>query len=153
MCHTHTRHAKNGPQYEAHARRSRIIVLFSYVPEADGPDARGGTLIAIPYDSIELSQGETRDDAIDRIKTSVRESARTGRVISAEISIEGHHIRAVSCYAYCTPSRLRPPFFEKVLSRFVNKHTVLGRPCVTLGGRPSRRAAPAAPRRERARRF
>ena len=122
----HNLRAKNGPQYEAHARRSRILVLFSYVPEADGPDARGGTLIAIPYDSIELSQGETRDDAIDRIKTSVRESARTGRVISAEISIEGHHIRAVSCYAYCTPSRLRPPFFEKVLSRFVNKHTVLG---------------------------
>ena len=90
------------------------------------PRVGGGTLIAIPYDSIELAQGETRDDAIDRIRLSTRDSPRTGRVISAEISIEGHPIRAVSCYAHCTPSRLRPPFFEKVLSRFVNHRTVLG---------------------------
>ena len=32
-------------------------------------------------------------------------------------------------------------------------HPAPAEPCVALGGRPSRRAAPAAPRRERARRF
>ena len=47
----HNLRADNEPYFEATARRARILVLISYVPVADGPigpNARGGTLIAIP---------------------------------------------------------------------------------------------------------
>lgn len=110
---------------ESAARAQRILVAAAFLPDDASSGARGGTLVAIPYDAIELAEGESIHDAVERVEASIKTS-RDGRIVSVSTLFSGRKLRLVSAYAPSAPSALRPPFFRRALPRFLSKSAVLG---------------------------
>ena len=110
---------------ESAARAQRILVAAAFLPDDASSGARGGTLVAIPYDAIELAEGESIHDAVERVEASIKTS-RDGRIVSVSALFSGRKLRLVSAYAPSAPSALRPPFFRRALPRFLSKSAVLG---------------------------
>ena len=91
------------------------------------PRTKGhGTAIVIPYDSIELKQGESRHEAIRRIQAT-RQAAKGGRATTAVTLVGGRTTRLTAAYAPTgTEITSRPDFFKMKLAPYVTPSTVLG---------------------------
>ena len=112
------------------ARAQRLLLIIEYAPKGKNKVHWGGTAILIPFESIELKDKETPDQARDRILRT-RRTARLitsleGRATSVRMKVDGLQRTLVSAYAPAqpTPSYTRAEFFD-ALAPLINKKTVL----------------------------
>ena len=111
---------------EAHrmAAHANMLLIMAHAPRH--PTTKvcyGGTMILIPWESIELEKNETITDACERIRRT-RQPRLKGRAVSVEMKVSGKRRKIMSAYAPATPSE-RPDFFNK-LRRHLTRDTVMG---------------------------
>ena len=90
----------------------------------------GGTMVIIPYESVELEKGETIHDACTRI-ASTRQAACKARIVSATMKVDGKKRKLVSCYAPAKAvstdvNSKRSTFFTNVLKKFITQDSIIG---------------------------
>ena len=106
--------------------RYRMLWIAGYKLQNDTRTKGHGTAIVIPYDSVELKDGESLHDAVNRVKKT-RQAARGGRVTSAVTLLGGRTTRLTAAYAPTgSEATSRPEFFRTKLAPFVTPSTVLG---------------------------
>ena len=107
----------------AKAQRLHLIIAYGTI---SGGRTYGGTAIIIPFEAIELDQGESLDDARDRITRS-KHNLANGRAVSANIILEGSKRKLLSAYAPSNPTTeySRTHFFS-ALGKMTNKRTYMG---------------------------
>jgi hypothetical protein len=97
---------------DAEAEAFRLGVLLIINPMPDG-DFKGGTAIAIPFDAIELKEGETRDPAL----------SPDGRLTTVDILLNAKPHRVANAYAP-QDDTVRPQFLQDLTDE-INDHTIL----------------------------
>ena len=83
----------------------KLLAVAGYAPPHSNGATYGGTAIIIPYDSIELTGGETRDDAVARVRAT-RRTGLKGRFVSCSLTVEGAKRKLVSAYAPAQMAKL-----------------------------------------------
>ena len=107
---------------EKEARSYRILFIAAAIRQTD---TKGGTAIAVPYESIELRPKETISAAVERIKRTAYRS-QGGRITALSMWSEGHRLRHVCAYAHAdSEAAQRPHFFTNVLGPKLSKNTIL----------------------------
>ena len=108
-------------ELDAEAEAFRLGILLVINPMPDG-EFKGGTAIAIPFDAIELKEGETRDPALARIRQSAHLSP-DGRLTTVDILLNAKPHRVANAYAP-QDDTVRPQFLQDLTDE-INDRTIL----------------------------
>ena len=120
----HRLHKSRAAEIESMARGMRMLAIAAHAPAHPRTKlCYGGTMIVIPHESIVMEEGETMQDACDRIKAT-RKSAAQGRYLAITMKVEGASRKLVAAYAPAKPAD-RPAFLTLLAGR-LTRRTVLG---------------------------
>ena len=120
----HRLEAKRDPELRSLANQKNLLAIAAYAPpHPTNKLCYGGTMIIIPYESIDLDKGEDIHTACARIRQTMVSGYR-GSWVSADLSIEGKSCRPTAVYA--PPRGCERPAFFKRLKRKISSTSIIG---------------------------
>ena len=108
------------------AHNLQLAVVAAFAKPAHNGACYGGTMIVVPYESIEPPQGHTIHDTIDKLEMS-RKATLGGRMVTASMTIQGKQRKLMAAYAPAkNEPTLRRGHFFTMLSSHVTRNTIIG---------------------------
>ena len=112
------------------AKAQSLLTITAHPPKHRDGKHYGGTMVIIPYESIELEKGETIHDACTHIDTT-RQAACKARIVSATMKVDGKKRKLVSSYApdkavSTDANSTRSTLFANILKKFITRDSIIG---------------------------